>query len=131
MASKKKTCGSCGKWIDFNSVCECRKTRKYESNKQYLKNNPEAAVLTTARWAKKRKHIILRDKGYCQRCLIKYNWINEEQLQVHHIKPRIHYPELIFEDSNLITLCKRCNLQLGVQETLDFEWELPEPEFHL
>lgn len=132
MASKKKTCGGCSKIIDYNSVCECQKTRRRQSNKKYLDKHGESArVLTTARWAQKRKSIILRDKGYCQRCLIKYNWITGENLQVHHIKPRINYPELIFEDSNLITLCKRCNLQLGIKETLDFEWELKEIVLHL
>ncbi|WP_009968574.1 HNH endonuclease, partial [Bacillus subtilis] len=57
----------------------------------------------------------------CQRCLIKYSIVNSSELQVHHIKPRIDYPELMFEESNLITLCKTCNLQLGTSGELDFK----------
>jgi 5-methylcytosine-specific restriction endonuclease McrA len=128
---KLKLC-PCGKRIPFTSTCECHKERVRQSNKDYLKRHGDAAkVLTTAKWSKKRKMIILRDKGHCQRCLIKYNFINADTLQVHHIKPRIEFPELIFEDSNLITLCKRCNLQLGSKPELDFEWEQPDQTFSL
>lgn len=40
---------------------------------------------------------------------------------MHHIKSRKNFPELMFDDENLITLCKTCNLQLGTKDKLDFE----------
>lgn len=122
--ARKKICNKCGKIIDFNEVCSCKRSNKerneykrnyYRKNKEYLK------PLSTARWRKLRSLIIKRDKGCCQRCLIKYGIVNTKDLQVHHIKPRIDYPELMFDESNLITLCKTCNLQLGTSGELDFE----------
>lgn len=67
-----------------------------------------------------RKMVIQEDGGVCQRCFIKFEIINSTELQVHHIKPRIEFPELMYERSNLITICKTCNLQLGLKE-LDFD----------
>ncbi len=46
-------------------------------------------------------------------------------LQVHHIKPRSDYPELVYEHSNLVTLCQSCNTSLG-KKGIDFEWTVPE-----
>ena len=59
----------------------------------------------------------------CQRCFIKYKIITCDDLTVHHILSRKHYPELIFEDENLICLCSTCNKQLGTKDKLDFEWD--------
>jgi 5-methylcytosine-specific restriction endonuclease McrA len=119
--SKKKFC-SCGKLVAVNETCSCKQNtnRNEYQRKYYEKNKDVLKPLSTARWRKLRSLIIKRDKGCCQRCLIKYGIINGDNLQVHHIKPRIEYPELMFEESNLITLCKTCNLQIGLKE-LDFE----------
>lgn len=120
---KKKIC-SCGKIIDFNSTCECQNDRaaanKYK-REYYQKNKETIKLLNSKRWRSLRKVILDRDDYHCQRCLIKYKIINGSQLQVHHIKPRVKYPELIFDENNLISLCKTCNLQLGIDEELDFE----------
>ena len=122
MASKKKIC-SCGRMISFTETCSCKKNKNSKQlQKQYYEKNKEVMKpLSSARWRKLRSLIIKRDKGLCQRCFIKYGIINSEDLQVHHIKPRTKYPELMFEESNLITLCRTCNLQLGTNEKLDFE----------
>lgn len=122
MSRKLKSC-SCGRIIGFNEVCSCKqnKNRNEYQRKYYEKNKEILKPLTSGRWRKLRSLIIKRDKGCCQRCLIKFNIINGENLQVHHIKPRIEYPELMFEESNLITVCKTCNLQLGTDGKLDFE----------
>lgn len=124
MSNKKmKICPNCGKRIPFNETCSCKKRNnknKYQRN--YYKEHKETlAPLKTARWRKLRSLIIKRDNGVCQRCLIKYGIINSENLQIHHIKPRIEYPDLIYDESNLITLCKTCNLQLGTNKELDFK----------
>ncbi|MFP7230016.1 HNH endonuclease [Bacillus altitudinis] len=68
--------------------------------------------------------IIERDGGYCQRCMIKYNIITTDKLQVHHIMSHEHYPELKWNESNLATLCRTCNAQLGTKDKLDFNFEI-------
>jgi 5-methylcytosine-specific restriction endonuclease McrA len=120
--SKKKFC-SCGKRIAMDEICSCKQTtNRNEYQKEYYKKNKETLKpLSSTRWRKLRTVIIHRDKGCCQRCLLKYNIINGTQLQVHHIKPRIEFPDLMFDETNLITLCKTCNLQIGISPELDFE----------
>ena len=118
-----KICSKCSKKIKFNEDCICAtgKNRNKYQRKYYEKNKEALRPLSTKRWRDIRKVIISRDGGYCQRCFIKYDIIETKNLQVHHIKPRIEYPELMFEETNLICICKTCNLQLGVDEELDFE----------
>ncbi|WP_176519040.1 HNH endonuclease [Priestia megaterium] len=119
--TKKKFC-SCGKLVEVDKTCSCKETtNRNEYQKQYYKKNKDTLKpLSSTRWRKLRSLIIKRDGSCCQRCLVKYKMINSAQLQVHHIKPRIEHPELMFEESNLLTLCKTCNLQIGLKE-LDFE----------
>lgn len=131
--SRKSICPSCGNIIDMNQTCECKedKTEQNQKKREYYQKNKETLKpLNTKRWKTLRKRIINRDNGICQRCFLKYEIINYENLQVHHIKPRIHYPELIFEENNLLTLCKTCNVQLDTKE-LDFDYEAPEDEEHI
>ena len=113
---KKTTC-SCGRIINMGEKCKCKK----ENRKIYMKTYESDPLLNTYRWKKKAESIKKRDGGICLRCLYKYNQINNEELQVHHIKSRKHFPELTFDDDNLITICKTCNLQLGTKDKLDFE----------
>jgi len=131
---KKILCGRCGKYYDFNKQCSCseKNTRNEYQKQYYAKNRDVQLPLMSRRWAKKRKFIINRDGGYCQRCFVKFRVINDGKLQVHHIKPRSKYPELMYEDSNLITLCQTCNLEIGVKEELDFKREIiEEKDFNL
>ncbi|MDG0860314.1 HNH endonuclease [Staphylococcus equorum] len=122
--TKKKIC-SCGKRIPFNETCSCQLKSKIDRNqyqKEYYQKNKESLkLLSSKKWKNLRKLIIDRDNHHCQRCAIKFEVIELSDLQVHHIKPRIDYPELMYEESNLITLCKTCNLQLGTKGVLDFE----------
>ena len=125
---KKKICSSCGKRVPYSEKCKCddkrRKIKNQYQKNYYQKNKESLKLLTQKRWKDLRKVIINRDNGCCQRCLIKYGIIETSKLQVHHIKPRIDYPELMYEESNLITVCQTCNLQLGVSGKLDFEYKL-------
>ena len=57
----------------------------------------------------------------CNRCWVSLNVIETKDLQVHHIKPRSEYPELMYDPNNLITVCKTCNLALGTKGILDWE----------
>ena len=59
------------------------------------------------RWKTKRKKILKRDDYRCQNCK-KYGKM-VEATQVHHIKHTDKYPELAFEDENLISLCLACH----------------------
>lgn len=117
--TRKKTC-SCGKIIAEDTRCECKVKSKRDYMRQYQRDegyNP----LKTTRWTKLRKSILKRDNYLCQRCLYKYNNLNSNELQAHHIKSRKNHPELVFEEINILTLCKTCNLQLGTSDKLDFE----------
>lgn len=115
---RKKVCGSCGKIVN-EGICECRKAAKAEYNKKHRRDE----ILDSWRWKKKRKVIIQRDSSLCQRCLIKYKMITTNDLQVHHIKNRVDFPELAFDDNNLICVCQSCNRQLDQKNILDFEWD--------
>jgi len=119
-----KICCYCNNRLSARDKCECKKARDRARNRRKDERNPEEKkFFNSAKWKNLRKRIISRDAGICQRCLYKYNVIvSSHQLEVHHIKPRIKYPELRFEESNLITLCKSCNTQLGTKGELDFKW---------
>ena len=128
-------CSRCGAKKLQNTKCSCKpeqtRDRKEYLKKYYKENDRE---LGTTRWKLKRKEIIERD-GCCQRCLILFNEVVVFNLQVHHIKPRAkkEYRHLMFDNSNLITLCEDCNkFYNGIDpetkkqwERLDFEWKEP------
>jgi 5-methylcytosine-specific restriction endonuclease McrA len=119
MRSRKTSC-SCGRIIPKGTRCPCKVKAKRDYMRQYQRNDKNNPLKTT-RWNKLRKNILSRDKYLCQRCLHKYNTLNSSELQAHHIKSRKNYPELVFEERNILTLCKTCNLQLGTKDKLDFE----------
>ena len=128
MSMRKKICNGCGKMVDENHKCEVKRLKYNENKRKYAKQNKDTqSELTTVRWRKFRLNIISRDNHLCQRCLIKYQIINAGELQVHHIKPRIFFPELMYDENNVITTCKTCNIQLGL-EGIDFEWTPPKQE---
>lgn len=136
MSSRKTICPHCRKIIKENSGHTCKGTEKkrlaYNKKKReyYHKNKETQKPLMTRKWRKFRLIIIDRDNNMCQRCYLKYGIINGEELQVHHIKPRIHFPELMFDEENVVTLCKTCNVQLGLNG-IDFTWEAPSMEYRL
>lgn len=47
-----------------------------------------------------------RDGYMCQKCG------SRNELQVHHIKEWSRYPELRFEATNLLTVCKECHKKI-------------------
>lgn len=53
-----------------------------------------------------RSSVFERDQYTCQHCSVAGGILN-----AHHIKPFAEYPELRFEVSNGITLCKSCHIQ--------------------
>lgn len=122
----KKACARCGKIIGIDDTCECIAAARTEYKKEYSRNYDEenselVKPLKTAKWQRLRKNIIHRDGGYCQRCKNLLGMITTDKLEVHHIKPRSTHPDLMFDPSNLITVCSTCNMALGVSGELDFE----------
>lgn len=115
---RKKICNKCGEIAKKDHVCN--KGKCVEAKKEYMEKHK---VLKTHRWQKKTEFIKKRDKYFCQRCFYKLGIINNEKLEVHHIKNRHDFPEMIFEDDNLITICGDCNKFYRGRNELDFEWK--------
>ena len=61
----------------------------------------------TPQWRSKRESILRRDNYQCQECR-RYGKLVQAR-EVHHIKHLDEAPELAFEDSNLVSLCKACH----------------------
>lgn len=84
---------------------------KRQSNKRYdkYKRNQESRRFYKSKEWRKLRHWVLhiRDKGLCQRCLKNKRIVKADV--VHHIKELIDYPELAFEESNLISWCHSCH----------------------
>ncbi|WP_045522758.1 HNH endonuclease [Neobacillus niacini] len=127
---RTKICSNCNKRILQKEVCKCKKawnkTVSNEKNQQYA---DEKKFFNSIRWKKLRWGILDRDEGVCMRCLIKFNLIKTSTLEAHHIKSRKNYPELRWDESNLVTLCKSCNTELGTNDKLDFAFEPKEIEY--
>jgi hypothetical protein len=129
MSNRKYTCPHCGRLVVSGQDCICKKKRteawkkKYNERKRlWYKNNKDTQkILNSTKWRKLRSRIMDLDGHKCIRCYKKFGVVNQEDLQVHHIKPRAIYPELVFEEDNLVTTCKKCNLELGLSG-IDFEW---------
>lgn len=61
----------------------------------------------TQKWKNKRERILRRDGYLCRECK-RYGKL-VPATEVHHVKHADEYPELIWEDSNLVSLCKACH----------------------
>lgn len=120
----KKICNKCGKIIGYTEECYCKKNKKRLKPQIQEVEKEDLITKHKYKWWKLRDEIIKRDDGFCQRCYYKYNILNDKRLEVHHIKSRKNYPELTFDKSNLITICRTCNAQLGTKDELDFDWEV-------
>lgn len=117
-----KVCSHCEKRYDANKKCSCQTEHSNEYSRQYYEQNKERKKqLNSKRWKSLRERIIKRDGGMCNRCWVQLNLIENNNLQVHHIKPRSEYPELMYDPDNLITVCKTCNLELGTSGKLDWD----------
>ena len=59
------------------------------------------------KWKRKRLKILRRDNYLCQECKRYGKMIAARE--VHHIKHSDEYPELAYDDNNLISLCHACH----------------------
>lgn len=127
MSKDLRICTNCHKLVDFDHHdCPALKAKQLKQAKITSENDKRTSKqLTSQRWRRFRQYIILRDGGKCQRCATKLGINTFDHLEIHHIKPRINYPELLFDENNCITLCKQCNDHLALNG-LDFDWEPPE-----
>ena len=66
------------------------------------KNNPKR-ICSSKEYKEFRKKVLERDNYKCVKCG------KTERLQVHHIKPRKDYPDLIMNFNNVQTLCLLCH----------------------
>lgn len=126
MQNMYRICTSCGKRIRHSETCSCKK--EYLNKKA---NEKSDGFYTSYAWRKIRSQVLKRDNHMCQRCLLKFNLIETEFLQAHHIKSREHFPEYELDMNNLICVCRTCNLQLGTKDKLDFEWDNKEEELEI
>lgn len=58
------------------------------------------------RWKLLRKSVLERDAYTCRHC-----GSTQGTLHIDHVKPRYIWPELTWEPSNIVTLCKPCHLK--------------------
>jgi len=88
---------------------ECKKAQRklYSgSNSPHWQNGKTKASLIlrhSIEYKEFRNRIFNRDNYTCQECGI------GGQIEMHHIKEVSNYPELIFNEKNCITLCKKCH----------------------
>ena len=66
-----------------------------------------AARYKGKRWKQKREHILKRDDYQCQECRRYGKRVDANT--VHHIYPVAEYPEYVYSNWNLISLCEDCH----------------------
>lgn len=69
----------------------------------------------STRWKEKRKRILSRDKYLCRNC-VRYGKYKTADT-VHHMKPAEFYPQYIYCNWNLISLCNKCHNAMHDRDT--------------
>lgn len=133
----KTRCAGCRALIEYgNTYCDNCYKNKIEKNKQTQRAKLKKAddTLKTPQWKATRSRVMERDNFCCRLCLLR-NYVETRTLQVHHIHKRVDRPDLTFNESNLVTLCRTCHeeveklppakqlelLKLGDIEEIEFE----------
>lgn len=68
------------------------------------------AFYNSPKWRHKQKAILRRDRYQCQLCK-RYGRISEASI-VHHKLELSEYPELAYDDDNLVSVCRKCHNKL-------------------
>jgi len=116
-----KLCPNCRDFVKVGERCACSPSSGSQSSKKHPSRE--------RKFREKKKKVAKRDNHECKRCVIKFGKTDEttrKNLQCHHIKSWRDYPELAYDESNLITVCRSCNSELGNSNKLDFPWKVPE-----
>ena len=107
----KTRCARCRKLIDFgNTFCSVCKTETTKERKKGLRDKEVEKTTKSSQWKALRKKIILRDK--CCILCFKRGFIEYRGLQVHHLIKRTEDNTLIYDPSNLVTVCRSCHEEL-------------------
>jgi len=103
---------------------ECPNRYKYKRQNASEINKKVNQFYTSKDWTIKKEQIKTRDKGMCQRCLIKFERITITDLEIHHIEKLMVRWEKRLQDDNLVCLCKRCHRYIDMMNNgeLDFEF---------
>lgn len=105
----KTRCKRCRKLIDYGATyCLSCDSKIRADKKATMQNKDIEATTKSSRWKSLRAEILRRDNGCCLLCF-KRGIIEYRTLQVHHIVKRVDNPELIYEPSNLVTVCRQCH----------------------
>lgn len=70
-------------------------------------------LLKNPKWQRKRLEILQRDEWKCQECSSEYT-----ELHVHHIEYKDFLLPWQYNDSDLITLCKKCHSKKHTQKKI-------------
>lgn len=107
----KTRCKDCRTIIEYGKTrCPECQHKLVKRNKDSLKDKEAEKLIKSSRWQKVRKQILLRDKC-CLLCLQK-GILEYRKLSVHHIVKRTDNIELMYEPSNLVTVCPKCHEEL-------------------
>lgn len=91
-------CGRCGK-IHERGACEEKPLNTYRK-----KNTRQVQIRHSTRWQRVREQALERDCYLCRLCL-EAGYINNNNLEVHHITKIEDNPSIAYELDNLICLC--------------------------
>ena len=107
----KTRCRACRKLIEYgNTFCNECKSKVTKERKTGLKRKDVESAIKNSRWKALRMRIIQRDK--CCLLCYKRGYIEYRTLQVHHLVKRVDDTDLIYEPSNLVTLCRSCHEEM-------------------
>jgi 5-methylcytosine-specific restriction endonuclease McrA len=104
-----KSCSYCGRVHE--KAFDCGMKPKQRTGKGYTKERSDIDRLrNTRRWRAKSLEIRKRDKGLCQICIRQlFNTITQytmQTIEVHHIVPIHENVNRMYDNNNLITVCK-------------------------
>ena len=96
-----------GEWV--SNHCRFRTEHNGENHWNWKggKTSENQRERNSAAYAAWRKAVFVRDEFTCQLC----GQVGGN-LNAHHIKPFAEFPDLRFDESNGITLCKRCHYEV-------------------
>lgn len=75
-----------------------------------MKDETDKSFYDSPKWRRKRNAILRRDHYQCQLCK-RFGRITPAKL-VHHKLELSEYPELAFDDDNLVSVCQACHNKL-------------------
>lgn len=100
--------------LSVNTYCDKHKREKTQEQESKRLTSTQRGY--DYEWRKFRK-AYLADNIFCyfkEEC-------HSEATEVHHIKPLVEYPNLKYERSNLLPLCKKCHSKITREEQLKKE----------